>query len=99
MGKKGFKKFLGSFRHCNFKGSILFLLEVPIHKALVFFLFNCKPDNTRNELTIFMAFLSDVVSSRIRVVSSAARETVRSWHSVHLGARCPAKAGLAYFEG
>ena len=95
MGKIGSKTFFEIFG--KFKGSILFLLEVPIHKALVFFLF--KPDNTRNELTIFMAFLSDVVSSRIRVVSSAARETVRSWHSVHLGVRCPGKAGLACFEG
>ena len=90
---------MGSFGHWNFKRSILFLLEVPIHKAFVFFLFINKPDNTRNELTMFMAFLGDVVSSRIRVVSSAARETVRSWHSVHLGVRCPGKAGLACFEG
>ena len=65
---------MGSFGHWNFKGSILFLLEVPIHKAFVFFLFNCKPDNTPNELTIFMAFLSDVVSSRIKVVSSSGEQ-------------------------
>ena len=71
MGKLSSKEFMGSFGHWNFKDSILFLLEAPIHKAFVFFLFNCKTDNTPNELTIFMAFLSDVVSSRIRVVSSA----------------------------
>ena len=57
---------MGSFGHWNFKGSIFFLLEVPSHKAFVFFLFNCKPDSTPNH-----AFLSDVVSSRIKVVSSA----------------------------
>jgi len=62
---------MGSFGHWNLKGSILFFLKAPIHKAFVFFSFNYKLDNTPNELTIFMAFLSDVVSSRIRVVSSA----------------------------
>ena len=52
---------MGSFGHWNFKGSILFLLEAPIHKAFVFFLFYCKPDNALNELTIFMAFLSEIL--------------------------------------
>ena len=64
---------MGSFGHWNLKGSVLFFLEVQIHKAFVSFLFNCKPSNTPNELAILMAFLSDVtvVSSRIRVASFA----------------------------
>ena len=45
---------MGSLGHWNFKGPMLFLLEAHIQKTYVFFLFNCTPDNTPNELTIFM---------------------------------------------
>jgi len=55
---------MGSFGHWNFKGSILFLLEAPIHKAFLFFLFHCKPDNTPNELTILMEFLSGIFKNQ-----------------------------------
>ena len=64
------RNLMGSFGHPNSKGLVLFLLEVPIHKALVFFWFNRKPDNTPNEFTMLIAFLSDLVSSRMSVVSS-----------------------------
>ena len=97
MGKEFPKNLMGSFGHSNSKGLVLFLLEVPIHKALVFFWFNCKPDHTPNEFTMLIAFLSDLVSSRMSVVSSANCEIL---------AFCPfgssnstANLILAYFKG
>ena len=62
--------------------------------ALVFFSFNCNPDSAPKELTIFIAFLRDMVSSRISVVSSANCEILAF---VHPEGEYPCRVDLGVF--
>ena len=88
---------MGSFGHSNSKGLVLFLLKVLILKAFVFFWFNHKPDNTPNEFIMFSAFLSDLVSSRMSVVSSVNCEILAICPCIQ-ELNSPTKLILAYFN-